>query len=52
MNLLDPPSAMRDPDIAGRVFTVWEDRDNRPAEAPLGPGRAEMLDSLGIPEVA
>ena len=43
-NLLTPPDElMQDPDVLARVLTVWQDRDNRPAPPPLGPGRDEML---------
>lgn len=52
MNLLDPPSAMADPDVGARIFAVWEDRDNRPPEPALGPPRDELLDLLGIADVA
>ena len=45
LNLLDAPNAMaNDADIGARIFAVWQDRDNRPAEEPLGPKRrAELL---------
>jgi 2-polyprenyl-6-methoxyphenol hydroxylase-like FAD-dependent oxidoreductase len=45
LNLLDPPDAMiKNPDVAGRVLAVWQDRDNRPPEPALGPKtRAELL---------
>ena len=37
-NLLSTPDAMaKDPDVGARVLAVWQDRENRPAEAPLGP---------------
>jgi 2-polyprenyl-6-methoxyphenol hydroxylase-like FAD-dependent oxidoreductase len=43
-NLLQPPEAlMQDPDVLGRVMAVWQERDQRPPEAPLGPGRDELL---------
>jgi 2-polyprenyl-6-methoxyphenol hydroxylase-like FAD-dependent oxidoreductase len=45
LNLLDAPDAMaKDADIGARIFTVWQDRENRPPEEPLGPKhRAELL---------
>ena len=45
LNLLDAPDAMaKDPDIGARIFTVWQGRENRPPEEPLGPKhRAELL---------
>lgn len=44
-NLLDPPdSLLRDPDVIGRVLSVWQERDSRPPPAPLGPPREAMLD--------
>ena len=52
MNLLESPEALMAPDVAARVLAVWQDRENRPPEPPLGPGRAEMLDTLGIAEAA
>jgi hypothetical protein len=46
-NLLDSPNAvLEDPDVIGRVLTVWQDRDNRPAPPPLGPTRDELLGIL------
>jgi 2-polyprenyl-6-methoxyphenol hydroxylase-like FAD-dependent oxidoreductase len=46
-NLLDPPDRiMKDPDLLTRILTVWQDRDNRPAPAPLGPDRETLLSSL------
>jgi 2-polyprenyl-6-methoxyphenol hydroxylase-like FAD-dependent oxidoreductase len=43
-NLLDPPDAMvKDPDVGARVFAVWESRDQRPPEQPLGPSRRSDL---------
>jgi 2-polyprenyl-6-methoxyphenol hydroxylase-like FAD-dependent oxidoreductase len=46
-NLLAPPDALlSDADLIARVLTVYQDRDNRPAEPVLGPPRAEMLTAL------
>jgi 2-polyprenyl-6-methoxyphenol hydroxylase-like FAD-dependent oxidoreductase len=43
-NLLDPPDAMaKDPDVGARVFAVWQARDERPPEPPLGPRRRSEL---------
>ena len=40
MNLLSSPDAMlKDPEVMNRVFAVWQDRENRPAEVPMGPKR-------------
>jgi 2-polyprenyl-6-methoxyphenol hydroxylase-like FAD-dependent oxidoreductase len=47
MNLLEPPeSLMSDMDVIGRVMAVYQARDERPPEAPLGPPRREMLAAL------
>jgi 2-polyprenyl-6-methoxyphenol hydroxylase-like FAD-dependent oxidoreductase len=47
-NLLDPPDALlTDGDLMMRVLAVYQDRDNRPPEEPLGPPRREMLAHLG-----
>ena len=45
LNLLTAPDAMiKDPDVGSRVLAVWQDRDNRPPEAALGPKRrADLL---------
>lgn len=43
-NLLEAPdSLMSDADVIGRVMTVFQQRDERPAEQPLGPSRGELL---------
>lgn len=49
-NLLTSPDAlMADADFGARVFKVWQDRENRPPEALLGPkkraGLMELLDA-------
>lgn len=48
LNLLDPPDAMiKNPDVAGRVLAVWQDRDNRGPEPALGPKtRADLLELI------
>ena len=47
LNLLAAPDAMvKDPDVGSRVLAVWQDRDNRPPEAALGPKRRAELLSL------
>ena len=48
LNLLTPPDAMiKDSDVAARVLAVWQDRDNRAPEPPLGPKRrAELLELI------
>jgi hypothetical protein len=45
LNLLTAPNAMvKDPDVGARVLAVWQDRENRPPEAALGPQRrADLL---------
>jgi len=50
LNLLTSPDAMtKDPEVMNRVFAVWQDRDNRPAEPPMGPKRrAEFLELLPV----
>ena len=46
-NLLDPPDQiLRDPDVIGRVLTVWQDRANREEPPPVGPDRAALLERL------
>jgi 2-polyprenyl-6-methoxyphenol hydroxylase-like FAD-dependent oxidoreductase len=47
-NLLCAPDAMlHDTDVTGRVFAVWQDRDNRPPEPSLGPRRrADLLELM------
>jgi len=48
LNLLSAPDAMaQDPEVNRRVLEVWQDRDNRPPEAPLGPKhRKDFLDLI------
>ena len=47
LNLLTPPDAViSDPDVVGRVMAVWERRDEREEEPPLGPSREEMVARL------
>jgi 2-polyprenyl-6-methoxyphenol hydroxylase-like FAD-dependent oxidoreductase len=50
LNLLTSPDAMtKDPEVMNRVFAVWQDRDNRPAEPAMGPKRrAEFLELLPV----
>ena len=46
-NLLEAPdSLMKDWDVIGRVMTVYQDRDQRPPEPALGPGRAAILSAV------
>jgi 2-polyprenyl-6-methoxyphenol hydroxylase-like FAD-dependent oxidoreductase len=46
-NLLDPPeSLMADMDVLARVMTVFQDRDHRPPEPPMGPSRSALLAAL------
>jgi len=47
-NLLSTPDAMAtDGDVSARILAVWQDRDNRPPEPPLGPKhRVEFLHLL------
>jgi hypothetical protein len=46
-NLLDPPDAMlRDPEVLGRILTVWQDRANHPPVEPMGPASREDLLAL------
>jgi 2-polyprenyl-6-methoxyphenol hydroxylase-like FAD-dependent oxidoreductase len=46
-NLLDPPDAMlRDPEVLGRILTVWQDRANHPPVEPMGPSAREDLLAL------
>ncbi|MEM7288613.1 MAG: FAD-dependent oxidoreductase [Actinomycetota bacterium] len=52
MNLLESPEALMAPDVAARVMRVWQDRENRPPEPPLGPTRQAMLETLGVAEAA
>ena len=48
VNLLTPPDALlKDQDVMGRIFAIWNDRENRPPEPRLGPKtRAEMLELM------
>jgi hypothetical protein len=48
LNLLSTPDAMmKDPEVMNRVFAVWQDRENRPPEVPMGPRRRrEFLELL------
>ncbi len=46
-NLLQPPdSLLSDADVIGRVMQVYQDRDSRPEEPPLGPDRDALLDAV------
>ena len=48
-NLLVPPDTLiSDPDIGARVLAVWNDRESRPPEPVLGPGRPDLLEVLGL----
>jgi hypothetical protein len=49
LNLLSRPDALTtDPEVQSRVLAVWQSRDQRPAEAPLGPRRREdLLEAVG-----
>jgi len=43
-NLLRPPdSLLSDADVIGRVMAIYQTRNERPAEPPLGPTRAAFL---------
>jgi hypothetical protein len=48
LNLLtSPESLMKDTEVMNRVFMVWQDRENRPSEVPMGPKkRAQFLELL------
>ena len=47
MNLLTPPdSLVTDGDLVTRIMKVYAERESRPAEPPLGPGREELLATL------
>jgi 2-polyprenyl-6-methoxyphenol hydroxylase-like FAD-dependent oxidoreductase len=49
LNLIDPPDVlMNDADLQGRILEVWNTRDQRPPEDPLGPDRDELLAALAI----
>ena len=46
-NLLEAPdSLMGNAEVIGRVMAVYQGRDERPPEAPLGPDRAALLGAL------
>jgi 2-polyprenyl-6-methoxyphenol hydroxylase-like FAD-dependent oxidoreductase len=48
-NLLDAPdSVMTNTDLIARVMEVWQDRENREPEPPLGPPREELLAAIGL----
>lgn len=43
-NLLDPPDRiLRDPEVIGRILTVWQDRANREEPPAPGPERDALL---------
>ena len=47
LNLLTEPDAlMKDAEVGARVLAVWQDRENRPPEEPLGPKRRADLVAL------
>ena len=48
LNLLTAPDAiMKDPEVMNRVFAIWQDRENRPAEVAMGPKRrTDLLELL------
>jgi flavin-dependent dehydrogenase len=47
--LTSPDTLAKDADIGARVLAAWNDRDNRPPEAPMGPKRrADLLDLLDV----
>ncbi|CAB4696121.1 unannotated protein [freshwater metagenome] len=46
-NLLEAPnSLMTNSDVVARVLTVFNDRENRPAEVSMGPDRASLLEAI------
>ena len=46
-NLLEAPnSLMTNSDVVARVLTVFNDRENRPAEVSMGPDRALLLEAI------
>jgi 2-polyprenyl-6-methoxyphenol hydroxylase-like FAD-dependent oxidoreductase len=48
-NLLTPPDALtKDQEFAARVLQAFQERDTRPPEPYLGPGRSELLEILGV----
>jgi 2-polyprenyl-6-methoxyphenol hydroxylase-like FAD-dependent oxidoreductase len=48
-NLLVAPEAlMADPELMGRVLAVYQERDQREPDPPLGPPRAVLLDELAV----
>ena len=50
LNLLAAPDELvKDQEVGARVFAVWQDRENRPPEEPLGPKRrSELLELLPV----
>jgi 2-polyprenyl-6-methoxyphenol hydroxylase-like FAD-dependent oxidoreductase len=46
--LVAPDSLMADPDLMARVLAVYQARDQRPPDPPLGPDRDELLAVLGV----
>jgi 2-polyprenyl-6-methoxyphenol hydroxylase-like FAD-dependent oxidoreductase len=43
-NLLDPPDQiLKDPEVIGRVLTVWQARETRPPRPAIGPDRESLL---------
>lgn len=48
-NLLDAPEELLgDPELLRRVMEVWNERETREPDAPLGPTREELLTALGL----
>jgi hypothetical protein len=46
-NLLEAPnSLMTNSDVVARVLTVFNDRENRPTEASIGPDRESLLGTI------
>ena len=48
-NLLDDPeSVLTDAELLATVMQVWQERETREPEAPLGPSREELLVAIGL----
>jgi hypothetical protein len=43
-----PDALMSNPDLMARVLQVWQARDEREPDAPLGPDRPELMSALSL----
>ena len=50
MNLLAEPKILSEPDVSLEIMRVWEQRESRKPDPPLGPSRQEMIEHLQLAE--